>query len=334
VSPRCPLARSEGLITEELDGELLVYDSESNLAHALDADAAALWRGCDGRTDTRTLAACCHTSHESVRVTLARLQELGLLEVEREGDTRREALRKITIAGAGLATIPTISSIVVPTAAQAASGQMITEYSVPAPRSFPYWITAGTDGALWFTEYLNNHIGRVTTSGAFTEYPIPTAGSTPEEITTGPDGALWFAEFNGNKIGRVTTAGAFTEYPIPTSGSFPSGITAGPDGALWFTETSFGANKIGRVTTSGAFTEYPIPTPASHPLDITTGPDGALWFTESSGNKIGRVTTAGAFTEYPIPTSASEPIGITSGPDGALWFTEELGNKIGRITPP
>jgi hypothetical protein len=35
MSSDCPLARSEGLIIEELDGELLVYDSESNLAHAL-----------------------------------------------------------------------------------------------------------------------------------------------------------------------------------------------------------------------------------------------------------------------------------------------------------
>ena len=44
MSTDCPLARSEGLITEELEGELLVYDSESNMADALDADAAAVCR--------------------------------------------------------------------------------------------------------------------------------------------------------------------------------------------------------------------------------------------------------------------------------------------------
>ena len=80
MSSDCPLARSEGLITEELDGELLVYDSESNLAHALDAEAAALWRACDGHTDAHTLAARCATSDDNVRITLARLGELGLLE--------------------------------------------------------------------------------------------------------------------------------------------------------------------------------------------------------------------------------------------------------------
>src|SRR6202011_5628908 len=121
MSPDCPVARSEGLITEELDGELLVYDSESNMAHALDAEAAAVWRSCDGHSDTHTLAARISTSDEDVRNTLARLGELGLLQDThdgQDGDTRRSALRKIGIAGAGVATI---SSILVPTAAHAGS---------------------------------------------------------------------------------------------------------------------------------------------------------------------------------------------------------------------
>ena len=117
MSSDCPRARSEGLITEELDGELLVYDSESNLAHALDPEAAALWRACDGHTDSKALAVCCATTHEHVQRTLARLGELGLLEVDQadqDGDTRRDALRKIGIAGVGVATI---SSVLVPIAA-------------------------------------------------------------------------------------------------------------------------------------------------------------------------------------------------------------------------
>jgi hypothetical protein len=121
MSPDRPLARSEGLITEELDGELLVYDSESNLAHALDPDAVSVWRACDGRTDSHALAVRCSTSEEDVRMTLARLQELGLLEApdhDQDGDTRRSALRKIGIAGAGVATI---SSILVPIASAAGS---------------------------------------------------------------------------------------------------------------------------------------------------------------------------------------------------------------------
>jgi hypothetical protein len=121
MSSDYPLARSEGLITEELDGELLVYDSDSNMAHALDADAVSVWRACDGQTDSGALAVRCTTSEEDVRSILARLGELGLLEdaqAEEDGDTRRSALRKIGIAGVGVATI---SSILVPTVAAAGS---------------------------------------------------------------------------------------------------------------------------------------------------------------------------------------------------------------------
>ena len=62
----------------------------------------------------------------------------------------------------------------------------------------PGAITAGPDGALWFTGNIgsngvNGLIGRITTAGAITEFPIP-SGSTAMDITAGPDGALWFTE--------------------------------------------------------------------------------------------------------------------------------------------
>ena len=207
-------------------------------------------------------------------------------------------------------------------------------YPVPTPSAEPNGITAGPDGALWFTESYpdTSKIGRITTSGLITEYPAPTPQSDPWGITAGPDGALWFTEAVGHKIGRITTAGLINEYPIPnTVNSGPYGITAGPDGALWFT-LSGSHSRIGRITTGGVITEYPTPTAHDDSEGITAGPDGALWFTEGGGNNIGRITTAGVITEYRIPTADSFPLGITAAPDGALWFTEETGNKIGRIT--
>jgi hypothetical protein len=120
-----PLARSEGLVSEEVDSQLLLYDTESHMAHALDGGAVGVWRACDGHTDVQTLARRCATSEDEVRATLGRLDELGLLE--RGGETRRSALIKLTAAGVGLgAGIPTIASIVVPTAAQAISAQPCT----------------------------------------------------------------------------------------------------------------------------------------------------------------------------------------------------------------
>ncbi len=221
-----------------------------------------------------------------------------------------------------------------------AAASTITEFPLPAGTT-PGVITAGPDGALWFTELsppgpAADKIGRITTAGSFSEF-VPPTPSFLRGITSGPDGALWFTEwsFPGN-IGRLTTGGSFTEFHTPTAQSGPFGITAGPDGALWFTESR--ANKIGRVTTSGSFTEFPIPTANSGPIGITTGSDGALWFAELGANnvvanKIGRVTTSGSFSEFPIPTAGSGAQQIAAGPDGAQWFTEPFANprKIGRI---
>ncbi len=214
--------------------------------------------------------------------------------------------------------------------AQAQFPPAITEFPIPTSGAAPFGVAAGPDGAVWFTEFYANQIGRVAPGNVIVEYLIPTASSFPNGIAAGPDGALWFTEFLANQIGRITTAGAVTEFSIPTAASVPFSITAGPDGALWFTE--FSATKIGRITTSGVVTEYPVPSAGSVPSGIAAGPDGALWFTETSGNKIGRITTAGSVSEYAIPTSSSAPGGIAAGPDGALWFTEASGNKIGRIT--
>lgn len=206
----------------------------------------------------------------------------------------------------------------------------IREFSFPKNQSFsPRWMTAGPDGALWFTED-GGWIGRIDVHGKITEYELPAPKGRPWGIEHGPDGALWFTLVGANKIGRITAAGKVTEYDVPTQNSDPTKIVTGPDGALWFTEAR--GNKIGRITTSGEIREYVIPTPKCSPNSIAVGSDGALWFTETTGNKIGRITTAGTVTEYALPKSKSFPLAIAAGSDGALWFTELQGNKIGRIT--
>jgi virginiamycin B lyase len=211
--------------------------------------------------------------------------------------------------------------------------QTIAIGKYPVPNRAVWGITAGPDGALWYTDYISNMVRRISTAGAVTGYALPTF-SYPFGITAGPDGALWFTDEDGLHIGRITTTGLITEYPVP-SGQY--GITTGPDGALWFAE---GSGKIGRITTAGTVTEYPLPTGSPAPIWITAGPDGALWFIGEGFDAIGRITTAGVATVYTLSdcTGVNCWAGqITAGPDGAVWFTESGsndsgGNKIVRIT--
>jgi hypothetical protein len=72
-----------------------------------------------------------------------------------------------------------------------AGAQTVSEFPITA-NSNPVGITAGPDGALWFTEQGTNKIGRITTAGMITEFSTLTANSGPFGITAGPDGALWF----------------------------------------------------------------------------------------------------------------------------------------------
>jgi virginiamycin B lyase len=190
---------------------------------------------------------------------------------------------------------------------------VVTTYPVSTSAGDVRGITAGLDGALWFTELKGNRIGRITTTGRVTEYPLPKPNSYPSSITPGPDGALWFTEWQG--IGRITAAGAITEYG--GGADMNVDITAGPDGALWFTEDR---GKIGRITTTGVLTEYTPPS-FGRLRGITAGPDGAIWFT-SEVQIIGRITTDGTISGTYI---GDHPYlyNITTGPDGALWFTTE-----------
>src|SRR5436309_1380140 len=94
-----------------------------------------------------------------------------------------------------------------------AAAASITEFTIPTAVSSPSGITAGPDGALWFTEQNGavNQIGRLTTTGSFKEFgglsaPRPSYLG-PGGITAGPDGRLWFTEIDANKIGAITTDG-------------------------------------------------------------------------------------------------------------------------------
>lgn len=190
---------------------------------------------------------------------------------------RRQARRCFAITIAALASLAFTPEIL---NAQGPASVDITEYG--GDLEVAQSITAGPDGAVWFTQRTAGKISRTSMSGAITEFALPNAGVQPCVITAGPDGALWFTEVLANRIGRMATNGSLTEYPIPSANTSPQGITLGPDGALWFTEA---AGRIGRITTAGEISEFTLPG-GHDPTSITTGPDGAVWFAEYS--KIGR----------------------------------------------
>jgi virginiamycin B lyase len=227
---------------------------------------------------------------------------------------------------------PTTKTFIGSSIGRITTAGVVTTYTDPTIHE-PQGVTAGPDGALWFTNTANSSIGRITTAGVVTTYTDSSIVG-PQDISTGPDGALWFTTSDTvggpigipGSIGRITTAGVVTNYTDPHVVE-PIGITAGPDGALWFADAYY--NDIGQITTAGVVTTYSAS--GINPFAITAGPDGALWFTNQENNSIGRITTAGVVTTY-TGAGIDVPTGITAGPDGALWFTNQSNDSIGRIT--
>lgn len=142
-----PKARSSGLIVQELDDEVLVYDTERATAHCLNRTAGLVWRWSDGETSVAEMA-------ERLRRTLSlatedpaivldalhRLQKARLLEetpdrpAHAASRSRRDALR---LAGASF--LPLVTTIVAPHAAEAATciaqGQVCTTSAQCCPNN-------------------------------------------------------------------------------------------------------------------------------------------------------------------------------------------------------
>ena len=227
----------------------------------------------------------------------------------------------------GFSTVLTASAnngATVGTATFAALAPKITEFATPTLTSGPFFMTPGSDGAIWFTELNANKIARIPTNATsgtqITEFAVPTAASEPYALTSGPDGQLWFVEVNGNKIGHIpvtATSGAdISEIALPTAGSFPVGITGGSDNALYFSEEL--GNRVGRIptnaTNTSAITEITLPVAVSEPTTMGTAADGTIWFTEQAPavNSVAHMpvgaTLPSQITAFPIPTVAGAPV--------------------------
>lgn len=129
-----PVARTDAMIVEELDGDLIIYDTASNKAHALNPLAARIWKLCDGRHSVSELADmfAAETPDGAVVNCLAQLERLHLLNDGSLGGfesavlSRRQLLRKVAIGTAAAAVmVPMVTSILAPNAMATASCQAL-----------------------------------------------------------------------------------------------------------------------------------------------------------------------------------------------------------------
>ncbi len=120
-----PKARSEKILVQDLEGEVIVYDTGTDQVHCLNPLAAAIWKRCDGHTSVAKLSAAAsialdrNCSVSAVKQMLQELEQAGLMESvvqvpESSGVSRRQMMATLGVAAA-------VVTVLAPTAAMAAS---------------------------------------------------------------------------------------------------------------------------------------------------------------------------------------------------------------------
>ena len=211
----------------------------------------------------------------------------------------------------------------------------ITEFPVTTGRS-PWAITAGADGALWFTETASpGSIGRMTVAGVLTdERQAMSTASVPQGICSGPEGFITYIDTSGS--GRIAGRDPFNSVPIAFEASTinaPTQISCGPDKRVYFTQASHKTYAYRDAETGGVSAGYSLWDATSTPAGLVVAPDGNLWVVEESVQKVGwtpRFFIVGDGSA--AITGASDPKDIAYGWDGALWITDPGTNKIFRVS--
>ncbi|MFM8349784.1 MAG: hypothetical protein ACKN9D_01815, partial [Actinomycetales bacterium] len=211
----------------------------------------------------------------------------------------------------------------------APAGGLATTFVAPTAAGHPTGISAGPDGAMWFTYGNAAKIGRIYMNGNFTEFSVP-SGSGAYDIATGSDGNLWFTEVGTTKIGRISPTGSVTEFDAGVATHF---ITAGPAGSnrMYFTGAP-GSTKVGFITTGGAASLVNTPAAVTGTYGITTSED-KVWFIEGTGggSKLAQLVGDTTISET-VLTGALLPVGITAGVQGATYISDYSGSAVLQLS--
>ena len=122
-----PRARKDGIVVKEMPDEVLVYDLERDKAHCLNQSAAFVWKQCNGRRTVGEAARALGKHLKSpvdeqvVWMAIDQLDRFNLLaeRVARPSALPRMSRRDLVRLGITAVAVPTIISIVAPTAANA-----------------------------------------------------------------------------------------------------------------------------------------------------------------------------------------------------------------------
>lgn len=124
---KLPSSRTENIVVQETDKELLIYDLLTNQAFCLNETSALVWQNCDGTKEILQIARTvgkqlgCEVTDELILLAIEGLKKENLIEAATTPTNfnRREVIKRIGL-GSSIA-LPIIFSVSAPTAIAAQS---------------------------------------------------------------------------------------------------------------------------------------------------------------------------------------------------------------------
>ena len=126
-----PKSRRNGIVVQELENELLLYDLETNKSFCLNRTSVLVWQACDGTKSVSEISREIGqklkmlVDENLVRLAIDQLNKNNLLDSNQKtsvkfgGISRREVIKKIGLTS--MTALPVITSLIAPTAAMGAS---------------------------------------------------------------------------------------------------------------------------------------------------------------------------------------------------------------------
>jgi streptogramin lyase len=229
--------------------------------------------------------------------------------------------------------------------------------SLSANDSFPYTLTLGPDGALWFTQINSGQIGTLFANGTVVEHPVKVTehlnGTSASPIVPGVPAQI---AFSNSSLGYYVDASPlisgspvfafnperFSPEPVAAGNltlSDPDSISLG-NGGIWLAQ--HGDSSLAFVhLADGTLTVYPTSSVGyigtTLPYFVET--NGSLvWFNEHFGNRMAVIDfPSRTLTEYSLSDPAAANMSqlanaLTFALGGErAWFTESSSDAIGYV---
>jgi streptogramin lyase len=190
-------------------------------------------------------------------------------------------------------------------------------------------LTLDSSENVYVTNYANDTVNKIDSSGNIVWTVLTGSGSGPRAITTDQFGNILVTLFGKGKIAKISPDGNTVNTDFATTGGNPHGIARDSSGNIYASDTT--NNRVTKFSVSGgaAIATYSTGT---QPRDITIDSAGNIYTSNFASNSVTKITSAGVITTS-YATTGANPWGITVDSSGNVYTANFGAGTITKIFP-